>query len=140
MLDDSKHMKSDRAKLLGDPDARAVRLRQLQEPHIAPLTAFVESLRAEAGPDATIPYFDPWDGGVQAEILFLLEAPGRKAVDSSFVSRNNPDVTAKNFFELNLTAGIPRKRSIIWNSVPWYIGTGIKNRAATPADLKPGRS
>lgn len=131
-------MQIDRPKLLGDPDARAARLLQLQEEHIAPLTAFVESLRIEAGPEAAIPYFDPWDGGVAAEVLFLLEAPGPKAVSSSFISRNNPDETAKNFFELTLAAKIPRKKTIAWNAVPWYIGTGIKIRAATSRDLEAG--
>jgi uracil-DNA glycosylase len=128
----------DRAKLLGDPEARQIRLSQLHEAHLAPLTSFVESLRAEAGPDAAIPYFDPWDGGVEAQILFLLEAPGRKAVRSGFISRNNPDDTATNFFELNLQAAIDRKRTISWNAIPWYIGTGAKIRAATPADLERG--
>ena len=50
------------------------RLAQLHEPHIAPLTRFVEELRAE-NPDYLMPYFDPWDAGVDAEVLFLLEAP-----------------------------------------------------------------
>jgi len=131
-------MNLDRARLLGDPEARQVRLSQLQKAHIAPLTSFVESLRTEAGPGAAIPYFDPWNGGVEAQILFLLEAPGPKAVRSGFVSRNNPDETAKNFFELNLEAAIDRRRTIIWNAVPWYIGTGAKIRAATPADLERG--
>ena len=129
---------SDRAKLLGNPEARANSSEQSHEAHIAPLTAFVDNLRAEAGPGPVIPYFDPWDGGVEAEILFLLEAPGRRARDSSFISRNNPDDTAKNFFELSLAAGIPRKKTLIWNVVPWYIGTGTKIRAATPADLEAG--
>ena len=131
-------MQVDRPKLLGDPEARAARLLQLQEEHIAPLTAFVQSLRIEAGPEAAIPYFDPWDGGVAAEVLFLLEAPGPKAVSSSFISRNNPDETAKNFFELTVAAEIPRKKTIAWNAVPWYIGTGIKIRAATTSDLEAG--
>src|SRR5438874_12179802 len=60
---------------------------------------------AAVGPQASIPDFDPWDGGVHAQVLFLLEAPGSKAVDSGFVSRNNPDETAKNFFELNRDCG-----------------------------------
>jgi uracil-DNA glycosylase len=129
---------SDRPKLLGDSNARVARLQQIHEAHIAPLSAFVEGLRVDAGPDAAIPYFDPWDGGINAEILFLLEAPGRKAVHSNFVSRNNPDETAKNFFELNCAAGIQRKKTVIWNSVPWYIGTGKKIRPATPTDLEAG--
>ena len=128
----------DRPKLLGDPAAKAARTAQLREPHIAPLTEFVERLRLEAGVGAEIPNFDPWDAGVSAEILFLLEAPGAKAVASGFISRNNPDETAKNMFELNREAGIPRNKSLLWNAVPWYIGDGTRIRAATPEDLEAG--
>jgi len=128
----------DRPKLLGDQAAKQARMAQLREPHIAPLTDFVEALRQEAGPGASIPNFDPWDAGVSAEVLFLLKAPGAKAVESSFVSRNNPDETAKNTFELNRDAGIPRGKSVLWNAVPWYIGDGGRIRAATPKDLEDG--
>lgn len=139
-LDSARQWQStaDVAKSLGKPEARSARLSQLSQSHIAPLTRFVETLRTDIGPDAAIPYFDPWDGGVEAEILFLLEAPGPKAVSSSFVSRNNPDETAKNFFELNLAAGLPRKKTVIWNAVPWYIGTGSRIRAANTTDLEAG--
>lgn len=128
----------DRPMLLADPSAVAARMKQLREPHIEPLTAFVERLREEAGPGASIPYFDPWDGGIAATTLFLLEAPGAKAVGSGFVSRNNPDQTAKNFFQLCTAAGLPRKSAVAWNVVPWYIGTGTRIRAATPKDLEAG--
>jgi uracil-DNA glycosylase len=93
-------------KLLGVEAARAERRALLWLDHVAPLTAFVETLRTEVGEEFQIPDFDPWDGGVKAEILFLLEAPGPKAVRSGFISRNNPDETAKNFFLLNQEAGI----------------------------------
>lgn len=107
--------------------------------HIAPLSDFVQQLRAKV-PGKTVPEFDPWDGGTNAEILYLLEAPGPKARSSGFVSRNNPDETAKNFFLLNVEAGIPRERTICWNAVPWYIGDNseTKIRAAKPPDLKEG--
>lgn len=131
-------MLTDAPKILGDPETRAARLQQLQDPHVAPLTAFVEQLRSEAGPDAGIPYFDPWDGGINAQALFLLEAPGPKAVKSGFISRNNPDETAKNMFELCREAGLERKETVLWNAVPWYIGSGGTIRAATPADLEAG--
>lgn len=131
-------MTADRPKLLGDPAAVAVRLSQLHEPHISPLTRFVEALRREAGPSAAVPYFDPWDGGVEAEVLMLFEAPGPKAVKSGFISRNNPDETAKNFFELSMEAGLERKVTVLWNAVPWYIGSGTKIRAANTADLATG--
>ncbi len=105
---------------------------------MAPLAAFVRQLRQETGFGADIPDFDPWDGGVEAECLFLLEAPGPRAVLSGFVSRNNPDVSAKNFYELNLEAGIPRERTASWNIVPWYLGTGVRIRAARQSDIESG--
>jgi uracil-DNA glycosylase len=126
---------NDRPKLLRDSEAREARRAQLSEPHIAPLSAFVASLREELGPLAHVPDFDPWDGGTQAEVLFLLEAPGGRAVSSGFVSRNNPDETARNFFEMNCAAGIPRGRTVTWNIIPWYLGSGTKIRPATQRDI-----
>ena len=131
------HSHDDRPKLLRDPTARVARQAQLNRPHVAPLTQFVDGLRLRMrGQVAGIPYFDPWDGGVDAEVLYLLEAPGAKAVASEFISRNNPDETAKNFFELNVAAGIPRQQTVTWNIVPWYIGSGVRIRPATPSDIQ----
>lgn len=125
----------DAPKSLGSPAIRQARFDMLQQPHILGLTEFVYSLRGEMGADYAIPYFDPLDGGTRAECLFLLEAPGPKAVVSGFVSRNNPDETAKNFYEMNEVAGLDRGRTAMWNIVPWYIGTGAKIRPATTRDL-----
>jgi len=125
---------------------------QLQEPHIKSLTAFVEELRSEVGsaiiayflalsPEVgvtsiSIPYFDPWDGGIDAECLFLFEAPGGNAVKSDFISRNNNDQTAENFFNFNVEAGLSRERTVSWNIVPWYIGSQAKIRPATKKDIE----
>ena len=130
----------DRPKLLKDPQARTERIAQLQARHIAPLSDFVAQLREEVGDEAGIPDFDPWDGGIDAEILFLLEAPGANAVKSGFISRNNNDQSAKNFHEISSEASIPRTRTITWNIVPWYIGSGSKIRAATGTDVASGSS
>jgi len=65
-----------------------------------------------------------------------LEAPGPRAVKTGFVSRSNPDETAKNFYLLNEEAGIDRRRTVMWNAVPWYIGTGSKIRPATREDVR----
>ena len=129
---------TDTPKLLADPAACTARSGQLHEPHIAPLTALVETLCAQVGPHVSIPNFDPWDGGIDAEILYLLEAPGPKAVLTGFVSRNNPDETAKNFFEVNAEAKIPRKRTVTWNIMPWYIGDSKRIRSANRDDLQTG--
>ncbi|TVT49827.1 MAG: uracil-DNA glycosylase [Denitromonas halophila] len=128
----------DKPKLLADANALAERLSQLEEAHIAPLTKFVRRLRNKMGPDAAIPYFDPWDGGIDAEVLFLLEAPGPKAKNSGFVSMNNPDETAKNFFEICKEACIERKRTVTWNTVPWYIGSENRIRPAKSDDITSG--
>jgi len=59
--------------------------------------------------------------------LFLFEAPGPKAVDtdshkgSGFISRDNDDQTAENFYYLNKKAGLDRQQTVLWNIVPWYI-------------------
>ena len=50
-------------KSLRDPKVRERRMAAIAEPHVAPLTTFVQDLRAELGPDFSIPYFDPADGG-----------------------------------------------------------------------------
>lgn len=125
-------------KSLRDPEARARRVAALHAPHIEPLTKFVEALRAEVGPDYSIPYFDPFDGGTEATLLYLLEAPGPKAIASGFVSRDNPDETAKNFLLLNQEVGIDRRTSVVWNIVPWYLGDGARIRAAGVGDTTAG--
>jgi uracil-DNA glycosylase len=125
-------------KSLGSVVEQKVRRGLIGEPHVASLTEFVRKIRRETGFDKQIPFFDPLDGGVAAAILYLLEAPGARAVSSGFVSRNNLDESAKNFFELNRDAGVPRKATVIWNIVPWYIGSGKKIRPAEAADLAVG--
>jgi uracil-DNA glycosylase len=119
---------------------REDRLASIEQPHVAPLTTFVRQLRAEMGPTHAIPYFDPLDGGTHASILFLLEAPGPRAIETGFVSRNNPDETAKNFYLLNQEVGIDRKLTVTWNVVPWYIGSGTKVRPAKSRDVSAGAS
>ena len=127
---------TDTPKSLKSSDACEERSRMLGMPHMLPLRDFVESLRQEMGSAYGIPHFDPLDGGINARVLFLLEAPGAKAVSSGFVSRNNPDETARNFFELNIAAGIARTDTVCWNVVPWYIGTGTKIRPARHDDIR----
>ena len=127
----------DRPKSLKDEAERLARMQLLNQEHVAPLTRFVDEITRQ-NPDKSIPYFDPLDGGTKAQCLFVLEAPGANAVESGFISRNNNDVSAKNFFEINVEAGIPREKTISWNIVPWYIGTGKKIRPATTDDINTG--
>jgi hypothetical protein len=96
----------------------------LTQPHIAPLTAYAAKLRQRDSVE--VPEFDPLDGGVNAQVLFLFEKPGpmtAEANGSGFISRNNDDPTAEATFRFMEQAGIPRDLTITWNVIPWWNGT-----------------
>jgi len=130
----------DAPKSLGIPAVREARRRSLREAHVAPLTSYVKRLRGRTGKGKAIPFFDPFDGGTQAECLFVFEAPGRMAKKSGFVSRNNPDESASNFFKFNRCVGLDRSLTASWNIVPWYVGSGRKIRAVRAQEVKLGES
>ena len=133
----NEHTFQDEPKSLRSAGERSERLARADEPHVVELNDFVRRIRTKEHP-REVPYFDPDDGGVGAYCLFLFEAPGPQAVRSGFVSRNNPDESAKNFFLLNVEAGLPRRLTVSWNIVPWYIGSGQRIRAATAKDIAQG--
>lgn len=129
---------TDYAKSLGDLKVVEERLNMLNNDNVKDLTMYVEKLRKRYCLNKQIPFFDPMDGGVFAKCLFVLEAPGPNAVKSGFISRNNPDETAKNMFDLLQELKIPRSETILWNIVPWYIGRGEKIRPANNNDIEEG--
>jgi len=104
------------------------------------LAALVQRIRAEQGLDREVPGFDPRNGNERAKFLFVLEAPGAKAVATGVVSLDNPDQTARNFRSQLQQAGVSRDDIAIWNVVPWYIGNAGKTkiRAARTSDAKLG--
>jgi uracil-DNA glycosylase len=114
-----------------------LRKRMLNDPHIAPLADFVTGLRA-THLDQEFPDFDPLDGGVNADILFLFEKPGpmtsERGKGSGFISRNNDDPTAEATFGFMKEADLPRHRTVIWNVVPGWNGT----RRMTAAEITAG--
>lgn len=127
----------DCARSLRSPDAVALLRLMLHEPYIAPLTDFVQKLR-RTHPACEFPDFDPLDGGCDADILFLFEKPGPMTSaggkGSGFISRNNDDPTAEATFGFMNKAGLPRKRTVIWNVIPGWNGT----RNVTTAELRAG--
>jgi hypothetical protein len=128
----------DGPRTLRDPKVLERRKAMLAEPHIAPLVAYVAELRRRGGVE--VPQFDPLDGGVDAQILFLFEKPGPMTAEngeragSGFISRNNDDATAEAIFRFMIEAEIPRKATMIWNLVPWWNGT----RKITSAEVREG--
>ena len=114
----------------------AAKLARLDEPHIAPLTALARRIQAI---HSGVPFFDPNNGGADASVLFLLEAPGPKAMD--FVSQENNDQTAANMHRLMDASGLKPCDVVLWNVVPFYIGAADRSklRAARQGDLDAGR-
>ena len=131
---------TDFPKSLGDETIRRQRFAMLDEPHITSFTSLVQEIRGQEEFSEEVPYFDPMDGGSNARALFLLEAPGAKAVLSGFISRNNPDETAKNMFLALQDADLPRNETVLWNIVPWYLGSGSKIRPASARDIEDGKA
>lgn len=108
---------------------RERRRAMLDIPQMCPLLAFVADLRRRPGVE--VPDFDPLDGGVDAKLLFLFEKPGPmtegggagRRIGSGFISRNNDDATAEATWHFMEQAGIPRRRTLTWNVIPWWNGT-----------------
>ena len=85
-----------------------------------------------------VPEFDPKNGNEKAKFLFLLEAPGPKALKTGLISFDNPDPTAKNFCKQLEEAKISKKDVAVWNVIPWYLGNESKSaiRSANSSDLR----
>ena len=130
----------DAPRSLCDPANIAARRRMLMHPHVAPLTGYVENLRAMGRGE--VPDFDPRDGGTAAQVLFLFEKPGPMTdpagrgarAGSGFISRDNDDPTAEATFRFLQEADLPRRLTLTWNVVPWWNGT----RRITAEELRSG--
>ena len=126
-----------------DPQFLAAKLGRLEEPHLAPLSAFTRQVRRETGRE--VPWFDPDSGGTQARALFLFEAPGARstgpdgprarAAGSRIISSDNNDGTAQNMWLLQQQANLDRSTFLAWNIVPWYVGSGTRIREVDDNDL-----
>ena len=124
---------------LRDPVERVRRKAMLDLPHVKPLADYAATLRLREG--AEVPDFDPLDGGITAQVLFLLEKPGPmtsetgRRTGSGFVSRDNDDPTAAATWRFMRQAGIARSATVIWNVIPWWNGTIALTRAELAAGM-----
>ncbi|GBF07581.1 hypothetical protein DAERI_150099 [Deinococcus aerius] len=100
------------------------KLSLLREPRMLPLTEYTDDLARRT--NRVIPFFDPEDGGTQAELLLLMSHvdgdPGSARNGSPFISMENEDPTANNLQRVILDLGLPRSTLLLWNVVPWQDG------------------
>ena len=128
----SNHMDT-RWRGLDCPDVVAQRILRLDSPHMKPLNDYVERLRLNFG---VVPYFDPFDGGIDARLLVFLETPGPSSARVRFTSRDNPTGTARNLRKLFASTAIERHQTAIWNAVPWVLSRKSSDlRAPSQSDL-----
>jgi hypothetical protein len=110
---------------------------------VQPLRAYTRDLasrNSSYGFDGTyvgafVPEFDPGEAGICARVLFLLEAPGPKTNPvnggSGFISVDNNDQGAENFWRFHEAAGIAEVEAVHWNTVGWYLwNSRVKPTAA----------
>lgn len=129
-----------------DPAFRADQEARLHEPHIGPITDFIQGLRDSSG--EWVPWVAPLHGGVEARVLSVLRDPGPKVHHiggSGMLCIENDDQTAETMYALMEQAGMVPRQVTPWNAYPLFINappTPAQMRAATPtlldlADLMP---
>lgn len=104
---------------------------RLHEPHIAPITTYIDSLRSSG---LWLPYVAPLHGGINARMLTVLRDPGPRTRDeggSGMLCVENDDQTAANQYRLMADADLTPGDFTPWNAYPWYI-----NRAPSTAELR----
>jgi len=97
--------------------------RAFTAPHVAPINAFVDSIRDRDGRGWAL-YVPPHHGGVDARVISVLRDPGpatQLGVGSGFISVENDDPTAERMARLFDRFGIPARVVLPWNAYPWYI-------------------
>ena len=134
---------SDRPRRHANVDFLRAKLARIDEPHVRSLNDLVRSIREETGGE--VPWFDPANGGTAARALLLLEAPGARSTSkagvraagggSGIISGDNDDPTAAFTWKLYRDAGLDLNRIVIWNVVPWYVGTERAIRSANRGDV-----
>lgn len=101
------------------------KLGRLQEPHIARLTTLADGIAVSHGlTKGDVPYPDPDHGGTDAEVLFLLTAPGpgaRRCIGSGLLSLENDDAGAARCHRETDRVGLKWSQVVHWNVVPFPI-------------------
>ena len=120
-----------------DPAFLAAKYARSTEPHVAPINRLAARIAAET--DAVVPGADPDGGGTHARVLLLLETPSRAGgYTTGLISVDNDDTAAANLWRGLDAVGLDRRLVLVWNAVPWYVGSADKIRSPTPAEITAG--
>ena len=107
------------------------------EPHLTPINRLAAQIAAAT--NAVVPGPDPDGGGINARVLLLLETPSRAGgYTTGLISVDNDDTAAANLWRGLDAVGLDRRLVLVWNAVPWYVGSADKIRSPTPAEITAG--
>ncbi|MDN4506627.1 hypothetical protein [Dietzia maris] len=120
-----------------DPEVLALKHAHIRDPHVAPINALADRVADSEGiARGLVPYVDPQMGGVDAEVLALLDNPSTKAeagTGSGLLSLENNDGSARFCAERYNDFGLAPGRVVHWNVAPAPIA-GVKNGQSSPAE------
>lgn len=120
-----------------DPAFLAAKYARSTEPHVAPVNRLAAQIAAAT--DALVPGADPDGGGVDARVLLLLETPSRAGgYTTGLISIDNDDTAAANLWRGLAAVGLDRREVLVWNAVPWYVGSADKIRPPTAREVAAG--
>ena len=120
-----------------DPAFLAAKYTRSTAPHVPPINALAAQIAGAT--DALVPGADPDGGGVEARVLLLLETPSRAGgYTTGLISIDNNDTAAANLWRGLDAVGLDRRIVLVWNAVPWYVGSADKIRSPTPAEITAG--
>jgi uracil-DNA glycosylase len=106
---------------------------------VAPINRL--AARIARATDSVVPGADPDGGGIHARVLLLLETPSRAGgYTTGLISIDNDDTAAANLWRGLEAVGLDRRRVLVWNAVPWYVGSADRIRSPTPAEITGGQA
>ncbi len=125
---------------MSDPAFLAEMKERRYDDHVEPLNKLVDDLISTR--NRWMPHISPHHGGVNAEVLLLLAAPGIGADDqdgangSGFLCVENDDATSELLATCLDRAELDASRTVSWNAFPWVVPgyktpTEVQVRSAT---------
>lgn len=121
-----------------DPAFLAAKQARLGEPHLTPINHLAGEIATATG--SVVPTADPDGGGVRARVLILLETPSRAGgYHTGIVSIDNDDSAAANLWRAFSATALDRRQVLVWNAVPWYVGSASRIRPPRPVEVRAGR-
>jgi uracil-DNA glycosylase len=134
-LRDASIAQTPRVRAMAEPSFRDRMHDYASNDRVGPLNRWIATL---CDKDRWMPRIAPTYGGVEAEVLFLLQDPGvAPASGGGFLCHQNDDPSAELFARGLDHADLPASRATAWNAYPWYRADHARPSSAEVASAFP---